>query len=74
MNPDGTGVVRLTHSPSAEDTEPAWSPDGTRIAFTSYPSEGDDGSIFLHVMNADGTGETTISIPLLIAEDPTSLP
>ncbi|HOX39848.1 MAG TPA: hypothetical protein PL033_17840 [Candidatus Brocadiia bacterium] len=31
---DGTGITRLTDRPDAEDTEPAWLPDG-RIAFTS---------------------------------------
>jgi Tol biopolymer transport system component len=32
MNPNGTSVERLTNSPKA-DLEPAWSPDGNRIAF-----------------------------------------
>ena len=34
MNPDGTGQRRLTNSPGS-DSQPSWSPDGTRIAFTS---------------------------------------
>src|SRR5256885_2251960 len=34
MNADGTGVTRLTNDP-ASDSQPAWSPDGSRIAFTS---------------------------------------
>ncbi len=33
MNDDGTGVVRLTNHPD-EDADPAWSPDGQKIAFT----------------------------------------
>ena len=33
MNADGTGIVRLTMSGVSGD--PAWSPDGTRIAFAS---------------------------------------
>src|SRR3954469_3700262 len=32
MNPDGTGQTRLTNDP-AGDFGPAWSPDGTKIAF-----------------------------------------
>jgi eukaryotic-like serine/threonine-protein kinase len=34
MNVDGTGLKQLTTAPGS-DFEPAWSPDGTRIAFTS---------------------------------------
>jgi len=33
VNPDGTGLTRLTHSDTGE-TAPAWSPDGARIAFS----------------------------------------
>jgi serine/threonine protein kinase/Tol biopolymer transport system component len=34
INVDGTGLKQLTPAPGS-DFEPAWSPDGTRIAFTS---------------------------------------
>ena len=34
MNIDGTGVTQLTTDP-AIDLQPAWSPDGTKIAYTS---------------------------------------
>lgn len=34
MNADGSGVQRLTHAPGS-DGWPAWSPDGTRIVFSS---------------------------------------
>lgn len=50
MNPDGSGITRLTDS-SDSDYYASWSPDGTKIAFFR------DGSIRgLFVMNADGTG------------------
>ena len=51
MNPDGSGVTRLTNS-TASDFEPAWSPDRTRIAFISNRR----GYYETYVMNADGTG------------------
>lgn len=34
MNPDGTQQVRMTQN-TAVDAQPAWSPDGTQIAFAS---------------------------------------
>ena len=56
MNADGTDVRQLTHN-SDFDSAPAWSPDGTRIAFEHAdaatlggPEEKD-----VFVMNADGS-------------------
>jgi dipeptidyl aminopeptidase/acylaminoacyl peptidase len=37
------------------DSRPAWSPDGTRLAFTR---SGEDGECSLHVLPVDGPGET----------------
>jgi hypothetical protein len=34
VNPDGTGQTQLTTNP-AEERDPAWSPDGRKIAFAS---------------------------------------
>ena len=47
---DGTHPTRLTNHPGI-DQDPAWSPDGTRIAFTSDR----DGPLVIFVMNADGS-------------------
>jgi len=51
MRPDGMQVERLTDDP-AEDTEPAFSPNGRSLAFISDRT---DGAPRLHVMDADGS-------------------
>ena len=53
---DKKGLVQLTNN-SWNDEYPVWSPDGSRIAYTSDP----DGHYDIHVMNADGsvTGAVT---------------
>ncbi|MGH2589855.1 MAG: hypothetical protein ACRDGW_03550, partial [Actinomycetota bacterium] len=47
---DGTGEVQLTDTDGA-NLQPTWSPDGSRIAFTSTR----DGDSEIYVMNADGS-------------------
>src|SRR5215216_982713 len=55
MNPSGTAVERLTNHPE-QDFEPAWSADGSKIAFMSYRHSGGSGSVYrLYTMNARGT-------------------
>jgi len=56
VNADGTGRERLTRDP-AEEFDPAWSPDGTRIAF----SRSDGHRYQIWVMNADGTDPVQIT-------------
>ena len=56
MNADGSNQRRLT-SNDARDRDPAWSPDGRRIAFSSER----DGNSEIYVMNADGSGLTRIT-------------
>ena len=63
MNADGTGVVWLTSSasplvsdsPPVSDAEPAWSPDGTRIAFSR--------STLIDAQNDTWTSEITMFSP-----------
>ena len=56
MNPDGTGLVRVTDDP-AEDTHPTWSPDGRSIAFVSTR----DGNKEIYVVSADGGAATRLT-------------
>ena len=69
MNVDGTNLARLT-SNAADDVKPAWSPDGTRIAFQTYR----DGNAEVYVMNADGTGQTNLTNNLDYDGEPTWSP
>ncbi len=54
IEPDGSGLTNL-FSPSSSD--PAWSRDGTKLAFTSAR----DGNSEIYVMNADGSGQQRIT-------------
>jgi Tol biopolymer transport system component len=53
MNPDGSGIVKLTHSKDVSDC-PDWSPDGSQIAFGS-DRRNDAWRREIYVMDADGT-------------------
>lgn len=52
VNADGSGSRILTNRPLAFDAHPAWSPDGSRIAFESTV----DGRRAIWLMQADGEG------------------
>lgn len=50
MNGDGSGVRPLTQTPAANDSAPAWSPDGAYIAYVSDES----GATEIYVAAVDG--------------------
>ena len=56
INDDGTGLRQLTDDPG-DEFDPAWSPDGTRIAYTSARGDASEVS----VINADGTGKKDLT-------------
>ncbi|HEU0058225.1 MAG TPA: hypothetical protein VFQ08_13315 [Gaiella sp.] len=59
MNADGSGTRRLTHN-LGYDGEPAWSPDGRKIAFQSHRRVGGS-KAEIYVMNADGSGKRNLT-------------
>jgi Tol biopolymer transport system component len=65
-NSDGSGAMPLTRlTGGARSSEPVWSPDGKKMAFTSSRAlDGSDSAIAafnLWVMNADGTGAAPLT-------------
>jgi Tol biopolymer transport system component len=57
MNADGSGTRKLTHNNARFYAEPAWSPDGRKIAFRSTRNGNRD----IYVMNADGSGKRNLT-------------
>ena len=50
MNADGSGRLQLTDNTS-DDSDPAWSPDSAKVAFSSRR----EGNTDIYMMNADGS-------------------
>ena len=58
MSPDGSDVKLLTPLVTAGNYPPAWSPDGSRLAFVSRPNQTE--TSFTYVLGADGSGLTRV--------------
>ncbi len=56
INADGSGLIELA-SKEGGDFDPAWSPDGTRIAFTSLR----DGSPNIYILNLGDNSVTRLT-------------
>jgi YVTN family beta-propeller protein len=53
IDPLGDSEVNLTNSPTTQDKEPAWSPDGSQLAWTR--------GLDIWVMNADGSNQRQLT-------------
>jgi Tol biopolymer transport system component len=65
MDADGTNQTNLTNTPDINEGQPAWSPDGTKIAFTGPGELNEDNSGGLddiYVMDADPSTNDATSL------------
>jgi Tol biopolymer transport system component len=60
MNADGSGLKKLTRD-TAYARDPAWSPDGTKIAFDQVPGGTGLRPFEIFVMRADGSNVTRLT-------------
>jgi Tol biopolymer transport system component len=74
MNVDGSQLTQLTNKAtptSAEDHQPAWSPDGTKIAFVHSNTTATPRNFgAVEVMNADGSNVRRLTPFAIDAENP----
>jgi Tol biopolymer transport system component len=57
INEDGTNQVQLSYNPWDGDISPSWSPDGSRILFSSTR----DGNSQIYNMNSNGNNQTQLT-------------
>lgn len=61
MNPNGTGLKKLTNFGNDVAAQPSWSPDGTQIVFTTG-FMGTTGGPAIFIMNADGSNQRPMKV------------
>ena len=77
INADGSGLTRLTNSPSAAQW-PAWSPNGMKIAYVQQSCINADctvqGPRAVYTVNVDGSGVTRLTNSIIGEDKPTWSP
>jgi Tol biopolymer transport system component len=71
MNANGSDRQRLTRSAADSETSPAWSPDGSKIAYEGHKTSSEFG---IYVIHADGSNEKRLSQESEFWADPAWFP
>ena len=61
VNGDARYGYNLTKTPKEQEREPAWSPDGTRIAFIGDTTDERSAGNEVFIVNMDGSGRTQVT-------------
>jgi Tol biopolymer transport system component len=74
IDPAGGTPRRLTRTPRSFESAPAWSPDGSRVAFARWTVGTQfDGKGAIYIVSRDGSGERRVLSPQHFASGPYSL-
>jgi Tol biopolymer transport system component len=68
MNPGGSNQTNITNTGEAHEYQPAWSPDGTKIAFPSE-STTPPSNLDIYTMAADGSDRINITNTSLVGDN-----
>lgn len=72
MNKDGTYPRKISQNIGGISFNPAWSPDGTKIAFATDPDRNSSNARYTYIINPDGTGLTKLPISEPLTQTGTS--
>src|SRR5207244_821188 len=61
VQPDGSGLARLTFKKALASQSPSWSADGKKIAFARFPTSGSSPTGDLWIMDADGSHKVRLT-------------